>query len=179
MSHVKSLLILGGARSGKSRMAQKRAEDSGKAPILIATAAAADEEMAARIKMHKEQRGPRWRTVEEEIDVSAALCREAAAENIVVVDCLTLWLSNLMLGGHDAEASCEALARCLPSLAGPVIFVSNEVGLGIVPEHALGRKFRDAQGRLNQMLAEACEQVVFVAAGLGLQLKPDRTGIGF
>jgi adenosylcobinamide kinase/adenosylcobinamide-phosphate guanylyltransferase len=92
---------------------------------------------------------------------------------VVVVDCLTLWLSNLMLGSRDIEAHCEALAQLVPALPGPVIFVSNEVGLGLVPETALGRAFRDAQGRLNQTLASVCETVVFVAAGLPLRLKPE------
>lgn len=170
---VRSLLLIGGARSGKSRYAQKLAEESGKAPVLIATAAAGDAEMAARIAKHQADRGAHWRTVEEKIDVAGALCREAAPETIVVVDCLTLWLSNLMLASYDVEAARETLAGSVASLAGPAVFVSNEVGLGIVPEGELGRAFRDAQGRLNQRLAEACERVVLIAAGLPLQLKPN------
>jgi adenosylcobinamide kinase/adenosylcobinamide-phosphate guanylyltransferase len=167
-----SLLVLGGARSGKSRYAQQRAEDSGKRPVLVATAAAADAEMAERIAKHRGQRGPHWRVVEEEIDVAGALKREAAEDRIVLVDCLTLWLSNLMMNDKDIERTGEQLARSLGTLAGPVILVSNEVGLGIVPENALARRFRDAQGWLNQRLAAHCESVVLIAAGLPLQLKP-------
>ena len=124
----RSLLVLGGARSGKSRYAQQRAENSGKSPVLIATAAAADAEMAERIAKHRGERGPHWRVVEEEIDVAGALKREAAEDKIVLVDCLTLWLSNLMMNGKDMDLAGEMLARSLGSLAGPVILVSNEVG---------------------------------------------------
>lgn len=169
---TKTLLILGGARSGKSRYAQKLAEASGKSPVLIATASVGDAEMAKRIGKHQADRGTHWRLIEEEIDVAGALSREAAADKVIVVDCLTLWLSNLMLGSYDVENHCDALARSVASLAGPAIFVSNEVGFGIVPESALGRAFRDAQGRLNQALASVCDAVVLVVAGLPLQLKP-------
>jgi adenosylcobinamide kinase/adenosylcobinamide-phosphate guanylyltransferase len=170
---ARSLLVLGGARSGKSRYAQQLAETSGKVPVLIATAAAGDAEMAQRIARHQAERSAHWQVVEEQVNVAEALHREAAADKVVVVDCLTLWLSNLMLGSRDIEAHCEALAQLVPALPGPVIFVSNEVGLGLVPETALGRAFRDAQGRLNQTLASVCETVVFVAAGLPLRLKPE------
>lgn len=176
---LKSLLVIGGARSGKSRYAQSLAEDSGKAPVLIATATAGDAEMAARIAKHQVDRGTLWQLVEEEIDVVGALCGSAAPDKVIVVDCLTLWLSNLMLGAHDVESHCEALARSMACLAGPAIFVSNEVGFGIVPEHALGRAFRDAQGRLNQRLASVCDAVVLVAAGLPLQLKPNVVTLRF
>ncbi len=171
-SAVKNLLVLGGARSGKSRYAQKLAEASGKAPMLIATATAGDAEMAERIAKHRADRASHWRLVEEKINVAGALSREAAPGKVIVVDCLTLWLSNLMLGSYDVETCCDALTRSLASLAGPAIFVSNEVGFGIVPDNELGRAFRDAQGRLNQMLASACDTVVLVTAGLPLQLKP-------
>lgn len=174
---VSSLLVIGGARSGKSRYAQSLAETSGKTPVLIATAAAGDAEMAQRIVRHRTERGAHWRVVEEEVNVAEALRREAEADKLVVVDCLTLWLSNLMLGSKDIEAHCEALAQLVPALSGPVIFVSNEVGLGIVPESALGREFRDAQGRLNQTLGSVCEAVVLVAAGLPLRLKPEAVGL--
>lgn len=174
---VRSLLVLGGARSGKSRYAQTLAENSGKAPILIATATAGDAEMATRIAKHQADRGPLWQVVEEKIDVAGALLREAAADKIIVVDCLTLWLSNLMLGSHDVESHCEALAQAVGQLAGPAAFVSNEVGFGIVPDNALSRAFRDAQGRLNQRLASVCEAVVLVAAGLPLMLKPNQVAL--
>lgn len=169
---VCSTLILGGARSGKSAYAQRLAEDSGQEPMLIATAWAGDAEMAARIAKHKTDRGDHWRLVEEQIHLVEVLDRDAAPDRIIVVDCLTLWLTNLLLAEHDIEAAGDALTACLPKLKGPVIFVSNEVGLGLVPETELGRAFRDAQGRLNQRLADACEKVIFVAAGLPLQLKP-------
>ncbi|MFZ0558648.1 MAG: bifunctional adenosylcobinamide kinase/adenosylcobinamide-phosphate guanylyltransferase [Methylovirgula sp.] len=168
----RSLLVIGGARSGKSRYAQKHAERSGKAPVLVATAQAGDAEMAARIAAHRQARGGGWRVVEEPLALVQTLQREAAADTIVLVDCLTLWLSNLMHHGQDPEAHGELLVAAIPKLAGPAIFISNEVGLGIVPDTELGRRFRDAQGRLNQGVAMACDAVVLVAAGLPLLLKP-------
>ncbi|QXX75889.1 Bifunctional adenosylcobalamin biosynthesis protein CobP [Methylovirgula sp. HY1] len=170
---LRSFLVLGGARSGKSRYAQTLAENSGKTPVLIATAAAGDAEMATRIARHRADRGTLWQVVEEESDIARVLRREAAEDKIIVVDCLTLWLSNLMLRSLDIESHCEALALGVAELAGPVAFVSNEVGFGIVPDNALGRAFRDAQGRLNQRLASVCDAVVLVAAGLPLLLKPN------
>jgi adenosylcobinamide kinase / adenosylcobinamide-phosphate guanylyltransferase len=173
----RSLLVLGGARSGKSRYALELAENSGKTPVLIATAAAGDDEMAERIAKHRAERKPHWQVIEEEIDLAGALLREARQDHIVVVDCLTLWLTNLMLKGADVEAAGENLVRTLDVLEAPVIFVSNEVGLGIVPENTLARRFRDAQGTLNRELASACEAVVFIAAGLPLRLKPSDTDL--
>ena len=171
-----ALLVLGGARSGKSRLAQSRAEASGLEPVLVATATAGDDEMAARIARHRAERDGRWRTVEAPLDLVGALAAQCAPGRIVVVDCLTLWLANLMQAGADAEAGSAALARAAGGLAGPAIFVSNEVGLGLVPQTPLGRAFRDAQGRLNQTMATACAEVVFVAAGLPLTLKGGATG---
>lgn len=167
-----SLLVLGGARSGKSSFAQRLAENSGKQPLLIATAEAYDAEMAARIDKHKAERSAGWRVVEEPHALSLALRCTAAAETVIVVDCVTLWLSNILLAGADVEAEGDLLADQVGALMGSVIFVSNEVGAGIVPDNALSRSFRDAQGRLNQKLAAACESVVLVAAGLPLVLKP-------
>jgi adenosylcobinamide kinase / adenosylcobinamide-phosphate guanylyltransferase len=169
---IRSLLVLGGARSGKSRYAQSLAEQSGKTCVLIATAEAGDAEMAKRIALHKAERGPAWRTLEAPLALADALVQVAAPETIVLVDCLTLWLTNLMLAGRDAAAETQRLAAVIPVLGGPAIFVSNEVGTGIVPENRLAREFRDAQGRLNQRVAAACESVVLVAAGLPLTLKP-------
>ena len=166
-------LVLGGARSGKSRFAQAQAEASFLEPTLIATAQGLDDEMTERIARHRAERGGRWRVVEEPYDLVAALMRSAAPERAVVVDCLTLWLSNLMHAGADPTQQGEALAALIASLPGEVFFVSNEVGLGLVPDNPLGRAFRDAQGRLNQRLAQACARVVFVAAGLPLTLKND------
>ncbi|MDQ6868152.1 MAG: bifunctional adenosylcobinamide kinase/adenosylcobinamide-phosphate guanylyltransferase [Pseudomonadota bacterium] len=169
---IGSLLVLGGARSGKSRYAQRLADASGLRPLLIATAQAHDAETAERIARHAAGRDPRWTLVEEPVALAEALRREARADRIVVVDCATLWLSNLLLRHDNLSAATQDLAQTVAGLAGPVIFVSNEVGCGIVPENALARAFRDAQGLLNQALAEACEAVVLVNAGTVLCLKP-------
>jgi adenosylcobinamide kinase / adenosylcobinamide-phosphate guanylyltransferase len=169
---IGSLLVLGGARSGKSRYAQRLAEACGLRPLLIATAQAHDAEMAERIARHAASRDARWALVEEPVALAGALRREARKDRIVVADCATLWLSNLLLKNDDLAAATQDLAQTVAELAGPVIFVSNEAGCGIVPENALARAFRDAQGLLNQALAEACDAVVLVSAGITLQLKP-------
>lgn len=168
-------LVLGGARSGKSRYAERIARSSGLARVYLAMAQALDDEMAGRIARHREDRAKDgWRTIEEPIGLPAALARNAAPGVIVLADCLTLWLTNLMLGERDLAASQSALLSVLRGARGPVILVSNEVGLGIVPETPLGRAFRDAQGQLNQAVAAICDDVVFIAAGLPLVLKqPD------
>ena len=168
---MKSTLILGGARSGKSRRAQQLAEQLCTTRVFIATAEALDQEMADRIARHQQDRGVGWHTVEAPLDLVTALEEAAARQACLLVDCLTLWLSNLMHHGRDVEAESTALCDLLRRLECPVILVSNEVGLGLVPETALGRAFRDAQGRLNQQVAEACDVVEFVAAGLPLRLK--------
>jgi len=168
----RSLLVLGGARSGKSRYAQKLAEDSGRELVLIATAEACDAEMAARIARHAAERDMRWSVIEEPLELAATLRREALPDRILVVDCVTLWLSNLFLRELDSAAATTALVETLAALESPAILVSNEVGSGIVPDNALARAFRDAQGALNQALAEACEAVVLMTAGLALRLKP-------
>jgi adenosylcobinamide kinase / adenosylcobinamide-phosphate guanylyltransferase len=170
--NVTSLLVIGGARSGKSRFAQNLAETSGKHPVLIATAQAFDEEMAERLAKHKAERNASWKVVEEPHRLATALREEAAVDRLLVVDCLTLWLSNRLLAESDIEAESDSLAAAIAGLTGPVVFVSNEVGTGIVPETRLGRIFRDAQGRLNQKIATACTNVVLVSAGLPLVLKP-------
>lgn len=169
---IGSLLVLGGARSGKSRYAQRLAEKSGRCPVLIATAEAGDEEMAARIARHVAERGKGWSAIEEPIALAITLQREAGGDRILVVDCLTLWLSNLVLRDLDTAEATRTLAASVAALGGPVIFVSNEVGEGIVPDNALARRFRDAQGLLNQAMAEACDGVTLVSAGLPLRLKP-------
>jgi adenosylcobinamide kinase/adenosylcobinamide-phosphate guanylyltransferase len=169
---MNSLIVLGGARSGKSRYAQRLAETSGARPVLIATARAHDAEMTARIARHAAERGPDWTLVEEPLALAAALEGEARQGRIVVVDCATLWLSNLFLQEADWGAAIRDLAGAVARLAGPAIFVSNEVGLGIVPDNALARAFRDAQGSLNQALAQACDAAVLMSAGLAIQLKP-------
>ena len=164
--------MLGGTRSGKSAFAQARAEASGLRRVFIATAHAYDEEMARRIARHRADRDATWHTIEAPYALADAMTREAAPDRILLVDCLTLWLSNIMLRDDDVEVSSRALAAIVPALPGPCILVSNEVGWGIVPENALARRFRDAQGRLNQGVAAACAGVVLVAAGLPLMLKP-------
>lgn len=171
MSALVSTLVLGGARSGKSAFAERLVLASGLEPVYLATAAAGDAEMAERIAHHRERRGPAWRTVEEELDLAGAIAREAQPSRALLVDCLTLWLSNLMFAERDLEAETAKLLAALGAAKAPVVLVSNEVGLGLVPDNALGRRFRDAQGRLNQAVAAAMPHVVFVAAGLPLTLK--------
>jgi len=163
-------LVLGGARSGKSRMGERLALGAGGGrPVYVATAQAFDDEMRQRIAEHRARRGDVWRTVEAPIDLARALAE--AGDAPVLVDCLTLWLSNLMLAERDIEADATALQAALAARAAPTVLVSNEVGLGIVPETPLGRRFRDAQGRLNQQMAAAAGVVVFMAAGLPLVMK--------
>lgn len=165
----RSMLVLGGARSGKSRYAEGLALGHAGAWVYIATAQPGDVEMAARISAHRDRRGPEWSTVEAPIALVEAL--EAATGNFVLVDCLTLWISNLLLGQLDIASRIDRLAEALRVRPGTVVVVSNEVGLGIVPDNALARTFRDEAGLANQRLAEACDEVVFMAAGLPLKLK--------
>ncbi|MBO0734529.1 MAG: bifunctional adenosylcobinamide kinase/adenosylcobinamide-phosphate guanylyltransferase, partial [Methylocapsa sp.] len=131
---AKTLLVLGGARSGKSRYAQRLAESSGLRPVLIATAEASDPEMEARIRLHAAVRGAQWTVIEEQAPLAGALWREACEDRIIVVDCLTLWLSKILVDNGDAASATRQLAQSVAGLPGPVIFVSNEVGSGIVPE---------------------------------------------
>ena len=166
------LLVLGGARSGKSSFAQAQAEVSGRELVFVATAHAYDEEMRERIARHAAARDGRWRLVEAPHDLEAALLTEAAPQRCLLVDCMTLWLSNVMLRGDAVAERIENVTRTVAALRGPLILVSNEVGGGIVPDTPLGRRFRDAQGTLNQRLAGVCENVVLVTAGLPLRLKP-------
>lgn len=164
-------LVVGGARSGKSAHAELLVLGSELAPWYIATATAEDTEMAERIAHHRARRGQGWTTIEEPLDLVAALDRTAAPDRAVLVDCLTLWLSNLIFAGRDIGREIAGLCEALPRLGGPTVLVSNEVGMGLVPETPLGRSFRDAQGRLNQAVAAAVPGVVFVAVGLPLVLK--------
>jgi adenosylcobinamide kinase/adenosylcobinamide-phosphate guanylyltransferase len=165
---VSATLILGGARSGKTTHALKLAEATTGGLVMIATAQALDDEMAERIARHQAERGLRWRTLEAPLDLAGALA-QVRADETAVIDCLTLWVSNLMFAEHDIERETETL---IAALAGrDVVLVSNEVGLGIVPDNALARRFRDEAGRLNQRLAAAVERVLFIAAGLPLALK--------
>ncbi len=169
-------LVLGGARSGKSTHAEKLATGSlhGRPPqpaVYIATAQAGDVEMATRIAAHRLRRGSHWKTLEEPLKLDEALATAATHGRPVLVDCLTLWLTNVMLDGGDVDAAADDLLRALEGLAVPVVFVSNEVGLGVVPDTPLGRSFRDAQGRLNMRMAERADRVILMTAGLPLVLK--------
>ena len=163
-------LILGGARSGKTRRGLAIA-DAFAAPVYVATAEARDDEMRERIARHRAERGPHWRTLEAPQDLCVVLERHGAQDNVLLVDCLTLWLSNLMEAGLSEEAETEKLLHATRRCAGTIVFISNEVGLGIVPDNALARRFRDAQGRLNQAVAAVADHVEFIAAGLPLTLK--------
>lgn len=164
-------LVLGGARSGKSRFAEELAIASGLQPVYLATASAHDDEMRARIAEHRARRAAPWRTVEAPLDLAEALGREARADVVLLVDCLTLWLSNVLLADQDVAAAIDALLAALPGLSGPVVLVSNEVGSSVVPDNALARAFRDHQGRLNQRAAAVADRVTLVVAGLPLDLK--------
>jgi adenosylcobinamide kinase / adenosylcobinamide-phosphate guanylyltransferase len=163
-------LVLGGVRSGKSRFAQSLVERAG-GGLYLATAQAGDAEMAARIREHRSRRGKTWAALEEPLELTAALRSGSKPGRPVLVDCLTLWLSNLIHAGRDIAAETDALVSILPELDSPAVFVSNEVGLGIVPENALARAFRDQAGLMNQRVADAADLVVFMAAGLPLALK--------
>ena len=163
-------LVLGGARSGKSAYAERLVEAHGPG-LYVATGEAGDGEMAERIRRHKERRGNSWTTVEEPLDLAGALTANVAPDLAVLVDCLTLWLNNLMGAKLDVDAEVERLLDAVARLAAPVVFVTNEVGLGIVPDNEAARAFRDAAGRLNQAVAEAADRVVFVAAGMPLIFK--------
>jgi adenosylcobinamide kinase/adenosylcobinamide-phosphate guanylyltransferase len=164
-------LVLGGARSGKSRYAEALVTGAAASGTYIATAEAGDAEMAARIARHRAGRGACWRTVEEPLDVAGAITAHADPARPILVDCLTLWLSNLLGAGRIVEHESEMLLAALRDAAGPVVLVANEVGMGLVPETPLGREFRDEAGRLNQAVAALADRVVFVAAGLPLELK--------
>ena len=166
-------LILGGARSGKSALAERFAIDSGREVVYIATAQAGDAEMAARIAHHRARRPQQWLCVEEPLHLADVLRDHARDDRCILVDCLTLWLSNL-LGDADVqgfERERDRLLNVLPDLPGDVLLVSNEVGLGIVPMGELTRRFVDEAGRLHQAVAALSERVLFVAAGLPLALK--------
>ena len=163
-------LVLGGARAGKSAFAEGLAR-TWERRVYVATAVVTDGEMVERIVAHRARRGADWRTVEEPVELAATVRRESAQDTCVLVDCLTVWLGNLMHYGRDVEAACEALLESLAATPGPVVLVANEVGLGIVPDNGMARAFRDHAGRLNQAMAGAARRVYFVAAGLPMALK--------
>ena len=164
-------LVLGGARSGKSAFAEKLVEAASPERLYLATGQAWDGEMEERITAHQQRRGEGWQTVEAPVKLAEALLANTMADRPVLVDCLTLWVTNLMLGEEDLDAAFDGLCSALPELQAPVVFVSNEVGLGIVPDNAMARAFRDHAGRLHQKIAGLADEVYFVAAGLPLKMK--------
>jgi adenosylcobinamide kinase/adenosylcobinamide-phosphate guanylyltransferase len=166
-----TMLVLGGARSGKSTFAEKHVLESGLSPYYIATSQAWDDEMRARINTHKERRSSIWTNIEAPDDLETALTAADDESHIILVDCLTLWVTNLMMAKADIAARSESLCAVLQDMKAPVVLVSNEVGLGIVPENDMARAFRDHAGRLHQEIAAMADEVYFIAAGLPLKMK--------
>jgi adenosylcobinamide kinase/adenosylcobinamide-phosphate guanylyltransferase len=164
-------LVLGGARAGKSRHAEALVEAAADCGTYCATAEAGDDEMAARIAAHRARRGAFWHTIEAPLALAETIIAETRPERPLLIDCLTLWLSNLMHADASLDPAFAGLRAALRDAGGPVVLVSNEVGLGLVPQTRLGRDFRDAAGHLNQEMATLADRVVFVAAGLPLVLK--------
>jgi adenosylcobinamide kinase / adenosylcobinamide-phosphate guanylyltransferase len=169
-------LLLGGARSGKSAHGEALVLASGLRPVYLATAQALDAEMAERIHRHREARAAVWLTVEEPLRLPETLAEHARADRAVLVDCLTLWLTNLMVAGRDPAEASDRLLATLAAPAGPVVLVSNEVGLGVVPQGAMSRAFVDHAGRLHQRIGAVADRVRFLAAGLPLDLKTPAAG---
>lgn len=171
---AKTIFITGGARSGKSRLAETLAVGFGTPLCYLATGEARDAEMANRIAAHKARRGEGWQTVEEPLRLAEAVKDADGRFRAVLVDCVTLWLTNLLLASDDPDAVLDqvrALAELLPGLTTPLLLVSNEVGMGIVPDNALARSFRDLAGRTNQILAAAADEVYVTFSGIPLRLK--------
>jgi adenosylcobinamide kinase / adenosylcobinamide-phosphate guanylyltransferase len=169
-----ALLVLGGARSGKSRYAVEQARQMSGSVAFLATAHAGDGDMAARIARHRAERPSAWRTIEEPLDVAAACRRAAAAHDLIVVDCVTVWVANLMERGDDDAAvlaAADDLAKLARERVASIVLVSNEVGEGVHPPSALGRRFRDLLGSVNQRLAAAADRVILMVAGLPLTVK--------
>ncbi len=168
----KCTLVLGGARSGKSAYAEQLAKGWTGPRVYIATAQAHDEEMAARIKTHRERRGSDWETIGSVLDLPGALREAGGQEKFILIDCLTLWLTNVLLAEEDCELAVSELLEVLSDVSGTIVLVSNEVGDGIVPGNELARRFRDAAGDANRRVAQLADEVVLVTAGLPLVLKP-------
>jgi adenosylcobinamide kinase/adenosylcobinamide-phosphate guanylyltransferase len=175
MNMAEHVLVLGGARSGKTGFAEKLAMRAGERPLYLATAQALDDEMRERVKLHQQQRHKRFATHEEPLNLAGALEAAAADHDVVLVDCLTLWITNLIVAGRNVAGAVDELVALLPRLSSTsVILVSNEVGWGIVPDNAMGRMFRDLAGSTHQRLAEICSDVHLVVAGLPMTLKGQR-----
>jgi len=169
------VLVLGGARSGKTGFAERLAMRAGETPLYLATAEALDAEMMERVRLHQQQRQRRFSTLEEPLALATALRGAARTHDVILVDCLTLWISNLLGANRNVAAAVDELAATLPEIdTAQVILVSNEVGLGIVPDNPLARTFRDLAGSAHQRLAEICDEVHFVVAGLPMTLKGTR-----
>ena len=164
-------LVLGGARSGKSAFAEGMVAGHRRGCVYLATAEIHDDEMKERVRLHKARRDAQWRTVEAPLELAQALVAETEQGAAILVDCLTLWLSNLMHKERDPAVETSALLKALGQVGGPVVFVANEVGLGIVPDNRLAREFRDHAGRMNQRIAAEADAVFFIAAGLPMKLK--------
>jgi adenosylcobinamide kinase/adenosylcobinamide-phosphate guanylyltransferase len=169
----KIILITGGARSGKSRYAEQRALEMSVRPLYVATAEAKDEEMAQRIAKHKKRRAGQWHTIEEPLELTRVLLVQRGKIDGALVDCLTLWISNLLIRSDDRYAleKVEELIQTLPQLDFPLVFVTNEVGSGIVPDNPLARKFRDLAGWTNQQMAQAADEVILMVAGMPMIVK--------
>jgi adenosylcobinamide kinase/adenosylcobinamide-phosphate guanylyltransferase len=172
----RSTLVLGGARSGKRAYAEGLAGTHKGEKLYIATAESIDAEMTGRIKHHQVRRGSSWQTIEAPLDLVSVLRASDAADRFILIDCVTVWINNLMFRQRATEAEIAALCSAISSVRGRVVVVSNEVGSGIVPDNALARAFRDEAGRANQALAAAADEVVLVVAGLPLTLKPAKPG---
>lgn len=170
MDQNAKILVIGGAASGKSAYAEQLITATERPRVYLATAQAFDEEMKDKVVAHQLSRGPNWKTIEEPVAISRTI-RERKPDEVLLIDCLTLWITNLVLGEHDISAMCDELESALQNAPCPIVMVTNEVGQGIVPDNALSRQFRAAQGRLNQSIAAECNQVIAVMAGLPLALK--------
>jgi len=173
---MSSILILGGARSGKSAYAERLAAEHGGEKVYIATAEAIDAEMEERIALHRKRRGPAWRTVDAPVELAESLRVHDGEGRFILIDCITVWINNLMFHERDVEPAVAELCAAISASHARVVLVSNEVGQGIVPDNALARRFRDEAGRANQALAAAADEAVLVVAGLPLVLKQSRRG---
>ena len=174
---TRHVLVLGGARSGKTAFAEQLAIRSGSRPAYLATAEALDSEMRDRVESHKASRAGQFTTIEEPLDLSDALLKASLEHDVILVDCLTLWITNLLMASEDVAGAVSKLGATLVQLkTAKIILVSNEVGLGIVPDNAMARTFRDLAGAAHQRLAEICDDAYFVVAGLPITLKGEAPG---